>query len=99
MKNNFIKNRKKQIIAVFDEWGNEIDIPVIFNKKNIVIDGNKIGKKKWKSIMLDIENRYDLIDEKFDYETLSMNDQFIIKVERSISELEIFFFRNNQFLN
>lgn len=35
MKNNFIKNRKQQIIAVYDEWGNEIDIPVIFNKKNI----------------------------------------------------------------
>ncbi|MFW2565022.1 hypothetical protein ACN5O4_00350 [Aliarcobacter butzleri] len=91
MKKNFIKNRKQQIIAVFDEWGNQIDIPVIFNKKNIVIDGNKIGKRKWKSIMLEIENRYDLMDEKFDYATLSMNDEFIRKVERSISELEINF--------
>ncbi|MDX4028365.1 hypothetical protein [Aliarcobacter skirrowii] len=50
MKKNFIKNRKQQIIAVFDECGNQIDIPVIFNKKNIEIDSNKIGKKKWKSI-------------------------------------------------
>ena len=91
MKKNFIKNRKQQIIAVFDEWGNQIDIPVIFNKKNIVIDGNKIAKRKWKSIMLEIENRYDLMDEKFDYATLSMNDEFIRKVERSISELEINF--------
>lgn len=95
MEKNFIKNRKQQIIAVFDDWGNQIDIPVIFNKKNIVIDGNKIGKRKWKSIMLEIENRYDLMDEDFDYTTLSMNDEFIIKVERSISELEINFFRNN----
>ena len=39
MKNNFIKNRKQQIIAVYDEWGNEIDIPVIFNKKNIFNQG------------------------------------------------------------
>ena len=46
MKKNFIKNRKQQIIAVYDEWGNQIEIPVIFNKKNIVIDGNKIGKRK-----------------------------------------------------
>lgn len=95
MKKNFIKNRKQQIIAVADEWGNQIDIPVTFNKKNIVIDGNKIGKRKWKSIMLEIENRYDLMDENFDYATLRMNDEFIIKVERSISELEINFFRNN----
>ena len=95
MKNNFIKNRKQQIIAVYDEWGNEIDIPVIFNKKNIVIDGNKIGKRKWKSIMLEIENRYDLMDENFDYATFFMNDEFIRKVELSISELEINFFRNN----
>ena len=95
MKKNFIKNRKQQIIAVFDEWGHQIDIPVIFNKKNIVIDGNKIAKRKWKSIMLEIENRYDLMDEKFDYATLSMNGEFIRKVERSISELEIIFFRNN----
>lgn len=77
MKKNFIKNKQQQIIAVHDEWGNEIDTPVIFNKKNIVIDGNKIGKKKWKSIMLEIENRYDLMDENFDYPTLSMNDEFI----------------------
>lgn len=89
MKKNFIKNRKQQIIAVFDKWGNQIDIPVIFNKKNIVIDGNKVGKRKWKSIMLGIENRYDLIDEKFDYATLSMNDEFIRKVERSISNQNI----------
>ena len=95
MKNNFIKNRKQQIIAVYDEWGNEIDIPVIFNKKNIVIDSNKIGKRKWKSIMLEIENRYDLMAENFDYSILSMNDEFIRKVELSISELEINFFRNN----
>ncbi len=95
MKNNFIKNRKQQIIAVYDEWGNEIDIPVIFNQKNIVIDGNKIRKKKWKSIMLEIENRYDLMAENFDYSILSMNDEFIRKVELSISELEINFFRNN----
>ena len=95
MKRIFIKNRKQQIIAVYDELGNQIDIPVIFNKRNIVIDSNKIGKRKWKSIMLEIENRYDLMDENFDYATLSMNDEFIIKVERSISELEINFFRNN----
>ncbi|KLD99510.1 hypothetical protein [Aliarcobacter butzleri] len=95
MKRTFIKNRKQQIIAVYDEWGNEIDIPVIFNKKNIVIDSNKIGKRKWKSIMLEIENRYDLMDENFDYATLSMNDEFIRKVERSISQLQINFFRNN----
>lgn len=95
MKRIFIKNRKQQIIAVYDEWGNQIDIPVIFNKRNIVIDSNKIGKRKWKSIMLEIENRYDLMDENFDYATLSMNDEFIRKVERSISELEINFFRNN----
>ena len=95
MKKNFIKNRKQQIIAVFDKWGNQIDIPVIFNKKNIEIDSNKIGKKKWKSIMLEIENRYDLMDENFDYATLSMNDEFIRKVERSISQLQINFFRNN----
>lgn len=91
MKRTFIKNRKQQIIAVFDKWGNQIDIPVIFNKKNIVIDGNKIGKRKWKSIMLEIENRYDLMDKNFDYATLSMNAEFIRKVERSISELEINF--------
>ena len=95
MKRTFIKNRKQQIIAVYDEWGNEIDIPVIFNKKNIVIDSNKIGKRKWKSIMLEIENRYDLMDDNFDYATLSMNDEFIRKVERSISQLQINFFRNN----
>ncbi len=86
MKKNFIKNRKQQIIAVFDKWGNEIDIPVIFNKKNIVIDGNKIGKRKWKSIMLEIENRYDLMEENFYHNTYFMNDEFIRKVERSISE-------------
>lgn len=97
MKKNFIKNRKQQIIAIFDKWGNQIDIPVIFNKKNIVIDGNKIGKRKWKSIMLEIENRYDLMDEKFDYATLSMNDEFIRKVERSISELEINFLETINF--
>lgn len=88
MKRTFIKNRKQQIIAVYDEWGNEIDIPVIFNKKNIVIDSNKIGKRKWKSIMLEIENRYDLMDENFDYATLSMNDEFIRKVEQSIFNYE-----------
>lgn len=88
MKNNFIKNRKQQIIAVYDEWGNQIEIPVIFNKKNIVIDGNKIGKRKWKSIMLEIENRYDLIDENFDYATFFMNDEFIRKVETSIFWLD-----------
>lgn len=88
MKNNFIKNRKQQIIAVYDEWGNEIDIPVIFNQKNIVIDGNKIGKRKWKSIMLEIENRYDLMDENFDYATFFMNDEFIRKVETSIFWLD-----------
>lgn len=88
MKNNFIKNRKQQIIAVFDEWKNQIDITVIFNKKNILIDGNKIGKRKWKSIMLEIENRYDLMDENFDYATLSMNDEFIRKVEQSIFNYE-----------
>lgn len=97
MKRKFIKNRKQQIIAVFDEWKNQIDIPVIFNKKNIVIDGNKIGKRKWKSIMLEIENRYDLMDENFDYATLRMNDEFIIKVERSITELEINFLETNNF--
>ena len=85
MKRTFIKNRKQQIIAVYDEWGNQIDIPVIFNKKNIVIDSNKIGERKWKSIMLEIENRYDLMDENFDYATLSMNDEFIRKVEHSSS--------------
>jgi hypothetical protein len=90
MKNNFIKNRKQQIIAVFDEWGNQIDIPVVFNKKNIVIDGNKIGKRKWKSIMLEIENRYDLMEENFHYNTYSMNDEFIIKVESSMSNIELF---------
>lgn len=89
MKRIFIKNRKQQIIAVYDEWGNQIDIPVIFNKKNIVIDSNKIGKRKSKSIMLEIKNRYDLMDEKFDYATLSMNDEFIRKVERSIDYLYI----------
>lgn len=88
MKKNFIKNRKQQIIAVYDEWGNQIEIPVIFNKKNIVIDGNKIGKKKWKSIMLEIENRYDLMDENFDYATFFMNDEFIRKVETSIFWLD-----------
>ncbi len=88
MKKNFIKNRKQQIIAVFDKWGNEMDIPVIFNKKNIVIDGNKIGKRKWKSIMLEIENRYDLMEEDFYHNTYFMNDEFIRKVERSISELK-----------
>ncbi len=88
MKKNFIKNRKQQIIAVYDEWGNQIEIPVIFNKKNIVIDGNKIGKRKWKSIMLEIENRYDLMDENFDYATFFMNDEFIRKVETSIFWLD-----------
>lgn len=88
MKKNFIKNRKQQIIAVFDKWGNQIDIPVIFNKKNIVIDGNKIGKRKWKSIMLEIENRYDLMEENFYHNTYFMKDEFIRKVERSISELK-----------
>lgn len=85
MKKNFTKNRKQQIIAVFDKWGNQIDIPVIFNKKNIVIDSNKIGKRKWKSIMLEIENRYDLMEENFYHNTYFMNDEFIRKVERSIS--------------
>ena len=89
MKKNFIKNRKQQIIAVFDEWGNQIDIPVIFNKKNIVIDGNKIGKRKWKSIMLEIENRYDLMEDDFNHETYFMNDNSIIKVEQSISNQNI----------
>lgn len=88
MKRIFIKNRKQQIIAVYDELGNQIDIPVIFNKRNIVIDSNKIGKRKWKSIMLEIENRYDLMDENFDYATLSMNDEFIRKVEQSIFNYE-----------
>ena len=88
MKNNFIKNRKQQIIAVYDEWGNEIDIPVIFNQKNIVIDGNKIRKKKWKSIMLEIENRYDLMENNFNHETYFMNDEFIRKVERSLFWLD-----------
>lgn len=88
MKKNFIKNRKQQIIAVYDEWENEIDIQVIFNKKNIVIDSNKIGKRKWKSIMLEIENRYDLMDENFDYATFFMNDEFIRKVETSIFWLD-----------
>lgn len=85
MKKNFIKNRIQQVIAVFDKWGNKIDVPVIFNKKNIVIDGNKIGKRKWKSIMLEIENRYDLMEENFYHNTYFMNDEFIRKVERSIS--------------
>ena len=89
MKKKFIKNRKQQIIGTFDEWGNQIDIPVIYNKKNIIIDGNKIGKRKWKSIMLEIENRYDLMDENFDYDTLRMNDEFIMKVEHSISYMEL----------
>ena len=89
MKKNFIKNRKQQIIAVFDKWGNQIDIPVIFNKKNIVIDGNKIGKRKWKSIMLEIENRYDLMEHNFYHNTYFMNDEFIRKVERSISNQNI----------
>ena len=89
MKKNFIKNRKQQIISVFDKWGNQIDIPVIFNKKNIVIDGNKIGKRKWKSIMLEIENRYDLMEEDFYHNTYFMNDEFIRKVERSISNQNI----------
>ena len=88
MKNNFIKNRKQQIIAVFDECGNQIDIPVIFNKKNIEIDSNKIGKKKWKSIMLEIENRYDLMENNFNHETYFMNDEFIRKVERSLFWLD-----------
>lgn len=90
MKKNFIKNRKQQIIAVFDKWGNQIDIPVIFNKKNIVIDGNKIGKRKWKSIMLEIENRYDLMEDDFNHEMYFMNDNSIIKVEQSISNHNIF---------
>ena len=85
MKNNFIKNRKQQIIAVYDEWGNQIDIPVIFNKKNIVIDSNKISKRKWKSIMLEIENRYDLMEDNFHHNTYYMNDEFIRKVEKSVS--------------
>ena len=89
MKKNFIKNRKQQTIAVFDKWENQIDIPVIFNEKNIVIDGNKIGKRKWKSIMLEIENRYDLMEENFHYNTYCMNDEFIIKVEGSMSNLGI----------
>lgn len=89
MEKNFIKNRKQQIIAVFDDWGNQIDIPVIFNKKNIVIDGNKIGKRKWKSIMLEIENRYDLMEDDFNHETYFMNDNSIIKVEQSISNQNI----------
>ena len=89
MEKNFIKNRKQQIIGVFDKWGNQIDIPVIFNKKNIVIDGNKIGKRRWKSIMLEIENRYDLMEEDFYHNTYFMNDEFIIKVERSMSNLGI----------
>ncbi len=88
MKKNFIKNRKQQTIAVFDKWENQIDIPVIFNKKNIVIDSNKIGKRKWKSIMLEIENRYDFMEENFYHNTYFMNDEFIRKVERSISELK-----------
>ncbi len=88
MKKNFIKNRKQQIIAVFDECGNQIDIPVIFNKKNIEIDSNKIGKKKWKSIMLEIENRYDLMENNFNHETYFMNDEFIRKVERSLFWLD-----------
>ncbi len=33
MKKNFIKNRKQQIIAVFDKWRNEIDNPIIVNKE------------------------------------------------------------------
>lgn len=89
MKRIFIKNKKQQIIAVHDEWGNEIDTPVIFNKKNIVIDGNKIGKKKWKSIMLEIENKYYLMEDNFNHETYFMNDEFIKKVEKSMTNIEL----------
>jgi hypothetical protein len=87
MKNILIKNRKQQIIAVIDRLGNQIDIPVLFNKKNIVIDGNIIGKRKWKSLMLEIENREDLLEPNFHYSSYVMKDEFIRKVERSIMNM------------
>lgn len=90
MKNIFIRNRKQQIIGVIDKWGNRVDIPVLFNKKNIVVDGNKLGKRKWKSIMHDIENREDLLEPNFHYLSYVMNDEFIRKVERSVLKLEHF---------
>lgn len=91
MKNKYIKNRKQQIIAVIDEWDNYIEIPVLFNKKNIVVDGNKLGKRKWKSIMLDIENREDLLESNFHYPSYAMKDEFIRKVERSLFNHKNFF--------
>lgn len=63
----FILNRKHQIIGVIDKHSNKISIPVLFGKKNIFIDSNKIGRRKWKSIMLEIENRNDLFEEGFYY--------------------------------
>lgn len=90
MKNILIKNRKQQIIGVIDKFGNQVDIPVLFNKKNIVIDGNKVGKRKWKSIMLEIENRDDLLETNFHYPSYVMKDEFIRKVERSKSKIICF---------
>lgn len=87
MKNILIKNRKQQIIGFIDKFGNQVDIPVLFNKKNIVIDGNKVGKRKWKSLMLEIENRDDLLEPNFHYSSYVMKDEFIRKVERSIMNM------------
>lgn len=90
MKNRFILNCKHQIIGGIDKFGNKINIPVLFGKKSIFIDGNKIGKKKWKSIMLEIENIDDLLEENFCYMSYYMNDKFIKKVELSIFNKRIF---------
>lgn len=89
MKKIFIRNRRQQIIGVINKLGNQVDIPVFFNKKNIVVDGNKVGKRKWKSIMLEIENRDDLLEPNFHYASYMMNDVFIRKVERAIYNARI----------
>lgn len=88
MKKIFIKNRKQQIIGVIDKFGNQAYIPVFFNKKNIIVDCNKVGKRKWKSIMLEIENQDDLLEPNFYYPSYVMKDEFIRKVERSLSNLK-----------
>lgn len=41
----FILNRKHQIVCVIDKHSNKINIHVIFGKKSIFIDSNKIGRK------------------------------------------------------
>lgn len=47
-RSNVIKNRKQQIIAVIDDFGNVWDMPIINNKRNITKDGNRVGKRKLK---------------------------------------------------